>query len=94
MDGGTQDRLDEELAGSSFADDRLGKRLPKLVQLMGNALGSTVLLTCPDWANTKAGSTGTRSAGRSRRFTGSAATSPDATIHHRAISRCGAVSRG
>jgi hypothetical protein len=54
MDGGTQDWLDEELAGSSFVDERLGKRLRKLVELMGNALGSTVPLACQDWANTKA----------------------------------------
>jgi hypothetical protein len=54
MDGVTQDWLDRELAGSSFADERLGKRLRKLVELMGNAIGSTVPLACQDWANTKA----------------------------------------
>jgi hypothetical protein len=54
MDGVTQDWLDQELAGSSFADERLGKRLRKLVELMGNAIGSTVPLACQDWANTKA----------------------------------------
>lgn len=54
MAGGTQDWLDRELAGSSFADERLGKRLRKLVGLLGNAIGSTVPLACQDWANTKA----------------------------------------
>lgn len=54
MNGGTQDWFDRELSGSSFADERLGKRLRKLVELMGNALGSTVPLACQDWANTKA----------------------------------------
>ncbi len=54
MGAGTQDWLDRELAGSSFVDERLGKRLRKLVELMGNAIGSTVPLACQDWANTKA----------------------------------------
>jgi hypothetical protein len=54
MGAGTQDWLDRELAGSSFVDERLGKRLRKLAELMGNAIGSTVLLACQDWANTKA----------------------------------------
>jgi hypothetical protein len=54
MGAGTQDWLDRELAGSSFVDERLGKRLRKLVGLMGNAIGSTVPLACQDWANTKA----------------------------------------
>ena len=54
MDGGAQDWLDRELAGSSFGDERLAKRLRKLVELMGNAIGSTVPLACQDWANTKA----------------------------------------
>jgi hypothetical protein len=54
MDAGTEDWFDRELAGSSFADERLGKRLRKLVELMGNAIGSTVPLACQDWANTKA----------------------------------------
>ena len=55
MDTGSEDWLDRELAGSSsFVDERLGKRLRKLVELMGNAIGSTVPLACQDWANTKA----------------------------------------
>lgn len=54
MDGGAHDWLDQELAGSSFADERLGKRLRNLVKLMGNAIGSTIPLACQDWANTKA----------------------------------------
>jgi hypothetical protein len=33
MGAGTQDWLDRELAGSSFVDERLGKRLRKLVEL-------------------------------------------------------------
>ena len=39
MGAGTQDWLDRELAGSSFVDERLGKRLRKLVELMGDAIG-------------------------------------------------------
>ncbi len=54
MGVGTQDWLDRELAGNSFVDERLGKRLRKLVELMGNATWSTVSLACQDWANTKA----------------------------------------
>src|SRR6266480_4076798 len=54
MGAGTQDWSERELAGSSFVDERLGKRLRKLVELMGNAIGSTVPLACQDWANTKA----------------------------------------
>jgi hypothetical protein len=54
MDARTEDWLDRELAGSSFVDERLGKRLRKLVELMGNAIGSTVPLACQYWANTKA----------------------------------------
>lgn len=54
MDAGTEDWLDRELTGSSFVDERLSKRLRKLVELMGNAIGSTVPLACQDWANTKA----------------------------------------
>ena len=54
MDGVNQDWLGRELAGSNFADERLGKRLRKLMELMGNAIGSTIPLACQDWANTKA----------------------------------------
>lgn len=44
----------EKLSGSSFSDERLGKRLRKLMESMGNAIGSTIPLACQDWANTKA----------------------------------------
>jgi hypothetical protein len=44
--------LSRRIGCDSF--ERLGKRLCKLVELMGNAIGSTVPLACQDWANTKA----------------------------------------
>src|SRR5690606_614621 len=46
--------LDEELAGCSFADDRLGKRLRALLERLGGALGASLPLACQDWAATKA----------------------------------------
>ncbi|MGE0155334.1 MAG: transposase DNA-binding-containing protein, partial [Reyranellaceae bacterium] len=43
-----------ELAGCSFADERLSKRLRKLVAQLGSAMGQSIPLVCQDWANTKA----------------------------------------
>lgn len=46
--------LDEELAGCSLADDRLGKRLRALLERLGGALGASLPFACQDWAATKA----------------------------------------
>lgn len=54
MDGGSDAWFDRELAGCSFADERLNKRLRKLVAQIGSAMGQSIPLVCQDWANTKA----------------------------------------
>jgi hypothetical protein len=54
MDGGSDAWFDRELAGCSFADARLNKRLRKLVAQVGSAMGQSIPLVCQDWANTKA----------------------------------------
>jgi Transposase DNA-binding len=54
MDRGTDAWFDRELAGCSFADERLNKRLRKLVAQIGSAMGQSIPLVCQDWANTKA----------------------------------------
>ena len=54
MDGESDAWFDRELAGCSFADERLGKRLRKLVAQIGSAMGQSIPLVCQDWANTKA----------------------------------------
>jgi transposase-like protein len=41
-------------AGCSFVDERLNKRLHKLVAQIGSAMGQSIPLVCQDWANTKA----------------------------------------
>jgi hypothetical protein len=53
--GGESDAwFDRELAGCCFADERLSKRLRKLVAQIGSATGQSIPLVCQDWANTKA----------------------------------------
>ncbi len=54
MDEATDAWFDRELAGCSFADERLNKRLRKLVAQLGSAMGQSIPLVCQDWANTKA----------------------------------------
>lgn len=54
MDGTTSTWLDDELAGCSLADERLNKRLRKLLAQVGSAMGQSIPLVCQDWANTKA----------------------------------------
>lgn len=54
MDGVETAWIDRELEGCSFADERLGKRLRKLLAQIGGALGASIPLACQDWANTKA----------------------------------------
>ena len=46
--------LDEELAGSTFVDARLGQRLRRLLEQLGGAMGASLPLACQDWAATKA----------------------------------------
>src|SRR3954452_24562991 len=46
--------VDQELAGSTFKDERLGRRLRKLLVQMADAVGAPIPLACQDWANTKA----------------------------------------
>lgn len=46
--------LDDELSGCSLADERLTKRLRKLLEQMEGAVGASIPLACQDWANTKA----------------------------------------
>jgi hypothetical protein len=54
MDEATDAWFVRELAGCSFADERLNKRLRKLVAQIGSAMGQSIPLVCQDWANTKA----------------------------------------
>ena len=54
MDGATDAWFDRELAACSFADERLNKRLRKLVVQIGSAMGQSIPLVFQDWANTKA----------------------------------------
>jgi hypothetical protein len=54
MDGATDAWFDRELAGCSFADERLKKRLRKLLAQLGSAMGQSIPLVCQDWANAKA----------------------------------------
>src|SRR3546814_579035 len=54
MDGATDAWLEDELAGCSLADERLNKRLRKLLAQIGSAMGQSIPLVCQDWANAKA----------------------------------------
>jgi hypothetical protein len=54
MDEEADALFDRELAGCSLADERLNKRLRKLVAQIGSAMGESIPLVCQDWANTKA----------------------------------------
>jgi hypothetical protein len=54
MDGAVEAWVDGELAGCSLADDRLNKRLRKLLAQIGSAMGQSIPLVCQDWANAKA----------------------------------------
>src|SRR5918994_1602576 len=46
--------LEEELAGSPFAEARLGQRLGRLLEQLGGGMGASLPLACQDWAATKA----------------------------------------
>ena len=54
MDATTDPWFDGELAGCTFADERLGKRLRKLLERLAGAPGGSLPLACQDWASTKA----------------------------------------
>jgi len=54
MDGEDDAWFDRELAGCSFVDERLNKRLRKLVAQIGSAMDESIPLACQDWTNTKA----------------------------------------
>ncbi|MGH1587918.1 IS4/Tn5 family transposase DNA-binding protein [Methylobacterium phyllosphaerae] len=46
--------VEDELAGCTFNDGRLGQRLHRLVARMDRSLGASLPFACQDWANTKA----------------------------------------
>jgi len=54
MDEGHTAWLDNELAGCHLADERLTKRLHKLLGQIGGAMGQSIPFACQDWANAKA----------------------------------------
>src|SRR5437660_4211164 len=54
MDGATNTWFGGELAGCSLADERLTKRLRKLLAQIGSDMGQSIPLVCQDWANAKA----------------------------------------
>ena len=54
MDEGHTAWLHNELAGCHLADERLTKRLHKLLGQIGGAMGQSIPFACQDWANAKA----------------------------------------
>ena len=54
MDATTDPWFDGELAGCTFADERLAKRLRRLLERLAGAMGESLPLACQDWASTKA----------------------------------------
>jgi hypothetical protein len=54
MDGGHATGLGDELGGCQLADERLSKRLHKLLGQIGGAVGQSIPFACQDWANAKA----------------------------------------
>ena len=53
MDEGHTAWLDGELAACNLADERLTKRLRKLLGQIGGAMGQSIPFACQDWANAK-----------------------------------------
>jgi hypothetical protein len=47
MDGGSDAWFDRELAGCSFAEERLNKRLRKLLAQIGSAIGQSISAGLP-----------------------------------------------
>jgi hypothetical protein len=54
MDGVGSAWFDAEVAGCCLPDERLNKRLRKLLEQIGGAVGQSIPMVCHDWANTKA----------------------------------------
>jgi hypothetical protein len=54
MDEGHATWVDGERAGFHLADERLTKRLHKLLGQLGGAMGQSIPFACQDWANAKA----------------------------------------
>lgn len=46
--------IDREVEGCNFGDVRPAKRFGKLLGMLSDGLGQSVLYACQDWANTKA----------------------------------------
>lgn len=46
--------IDDEFRESKFSDERLGKRLCKIVKQLFDKMGNSIPMACQDWANTKA----------------------------------------
>jgi len=46
--------IDDEFKESKFSNDRLGKRLCKIVKQLFDKMGNSFPMTCQDWASTKA----------------------------------------
>jgi hypothetical protein len=46
--------IEQELAGCSFPDQRLHRRLQQLLQQFSSGFGESIPFACQDWANTKA----------------------------------------
>jgi len=53
MDDGHTAWLDGELFTCNLADERLTKRLHKLLEQIGGAMGQSIPFACQDWANAK-----------------------------------------
>ena len=51
---GPAEWVDQELGGTVFADERLGKRFRALLEQLSRSPGDSIPLVCQDWANTKA----------------------------------------
>ena len=54
MDASAAAWLDGEVAGCDLADERLNKRLHKLLGQIGGAMGQSIPFACQDWSNAKA----------------------------------------
>lgn len=46
--------IDEEMAGCTFADERLGKRYRTILEQLSGGIGESIPMACEDWAGTKA----------------------------------------
>jgi hypothetical protein len=46
--------IQEEISRCSFSDERLGRRLGKILEGLSKGIGNSLPLACQDWAGTKA----------------------------------------